>query len=84
MSEGKGCYRSVYDKEGFYICVANHIINLSGLSRASKYSFVEENDKKKWWIQMIYDGSPELNITLESEKEWLDAFDSMTAALCCY
>lgn len=84
MSEDEYYYKKAYDADVFYILVSNHIINLSGLTRASKYSFSEDKESKKWWIQLVYHGSPELNITLENEKEWLDAFDCISRSLGCY
>lgn len=64
-----------------YIRAANHIINLDGLIRCSKYTFQEAKDTTKWWIELSYTGENILNISFNSEKEWLDGFDAVVDVL---
>jgi len=65
-----------------YIKAANHIVNLDNLIRCSKYSFQESKDTSKWWLELSYIGENVLNISFNTEKEWLDGFDSVAEALC--
>jgi hypothetical protein len=64
-----------------YIKASNHILNVEGCIRCSKYFFQESKENSKWWIELAFPGESAVNISLNSEKEWLDAFDSIAEAL---
>ena len=74
-------YPDYINHSPLYVRAANHIINLEGLCRASKYSFVEKNETPKWWIQLVYKDLPEINVTLNNEKDLEDVFDAIAIAL---